>query len=311
MAANDVWRLLTRGIYVSVTPNWPIDGDAACYAPTRRSSDGTEWDFVLPVNKQVSVRVKTMCRGPTEPLCFFWRGCRDTQDTAEPVFIETSDDVVWAKSNKFTLEFNKPCLLNNTMIFRDYEDEDLGNYSHEEDIDILSLKDERGKKIVCMSFHTAKWTGKAQPERVSGKAQRASVQRALSASALHGSARMASPALRASVVDRIDEFEMFMWSWFSGRPSEDEEQERQRLLRTVRTFFGEGDGGRAGYDACVLKLEHIRDALTALHGDVTEVFSTSREFSENFAREYTKNMKELNHIISIARLHALLMELEA
>jgi hypothetical protein len=160
-----------------VTPNWPVDGDAACYAPTRRSA-GTaadEWDFVLPVNRQVSVRVKTLSRGPTEPLYFFWRGYRDTEDTAEPPLVEKVNDegevwdVVRADSNKFTLEFDKSRLLANEIMFHDRHKPSLSMISETEDIDILSLKDERGKDVVRMRFHTAKWTGKA-PARVTSEA---------------------------------------------------------------------------------------------------------------------------------------------
>ena len=131
--------------YVSVTPNWPVRGDVSCYLPTRDAFDVCKWDFVLPVDKEVSVRVKTLFRDPAPPFCFFWRGCRDKEDTTETVLIEMPDDVVYASSNKFTLDFNKSCLLNNTMVYHANADSDIDSLSDVVDNDILSLKDEHHK----------------------------------------------------------------------------------------------------------------------------------------------------------------------
>lgn len=174
---NYAWSRLTHGIYVSVTEN--KFHNAACFTPTRKSSGGEaadEWDFVVPVDTQIAVRVKTMT-GSTEPLYFFRRNCRETKDVKafpQIPWVEGPDDdfngYVDSNDNIIYLHDNKSVLLDNEMIFHKYENPSLERISETEDIQILILKDKHLKDVVRMRFHTAKWTGKA-PARVTSEAK--------------------------------------------------------------------------------------------------------------------------------------------
>lgn len=119
---------------------------------------------------------------------------------------------------------------------------------------------------------------------------------------------MTSPALSASIIGKLGNLGLFDHQWFRKRPTTEEGKERQGLLETVIVFFRRVDDGRRGYDACVLKLEHLRDELTGLHDEVESFYRVDHRLSTDFAREYESHMKELNHIISIARLHVLLIK---
>ena len=116
--------------------------------------------------------------------------------------------------------------------------------------------------------------------------------------------------MSASIRETLLDIELFDEQWCRERPNEQEAGDRERLLRTVLTFFDKDDDGRRDYDACVLKLQHYRDVITGLYEEVETSLRDNVDLSAAYVRKYNQNMKNLNHIISITRLHVLLMELQ-
>jgi len=126
---------------------------------------------------------------------------------------------------------------------------------------------------------------------------------------------MASESFKASIVDQIADVRLHHNKWFGKVPSEEEAAERVRVLRFVMNFLQSGNGARRGYEDCVSKLKKIHSAFKALHNEVRDTLrnasSDERLLDQfDFDKEYEARMKQLNHVIEILHLKALLMELQ-